>query len=470
MKALVALFYIVAALCVNTFGNTYIDNNANVTTVCGTKMFGRDVNAVRSCMTAYALQHNWYPSPIAGLFSYQTWNGFDGFWQDGAVLETLANFMHYANHSMFKTVVTGSNRDVYSLIEAYYPQPSFDDMAWYGLSYVRIHELLGFGDDNTSGFLYSAKKIFDWVWENGWDKTHSCAGGIWFDQTQASKQNVENAQMLQLSSKLFRHTNDTTLLDKIKQIMKFIEVNGLINDTSYMVADGVTNNCTNNEVYGPTYNMGLMIGGLVEAAPILNRTNELIPLAHKVAQATIAHSTKDGILVEYCFPNCDDDAKMFKGIFLRNLRYLIDYSRENDAEIWKENVAAYVKFIQLNSDTAWTYNRCEPIKDNCTVLYKDGVSLHNTTSGPVFGIEYSGPFNFTAPIQQTAVLDLFVSGIGVDVKCTGEYCNFDPPVPGPNPLTCQDNPCPPDQPCCSYYNEYYTCCESVQKCVNGECV
>ena len=63
-------------------------------------MFNDDVAAVRSCMAAFALQHNWYPSPIAGLFSYQTWNGFDGFWQNGAVLETMANFMFYGNNSM----------------------------------------------------------------------------------------------------------------------------------------------------------------------------------------------------------------------------------------------------------------------------------------------------------------------------------------------------------------------------------
>ena len=63
-------------------------------------MFNNDVNAFRSCTSAYALQYNWYPSPIAGLFSYQTWNGFDGFWQNGAVLETLANWMKYGNNTM----------------------------------------------------------------------------------------------------------------------------------------------------------------------------------------------------------------------------------------------------------------------------------------------------------------------------------------------------------------------------------
>lgn len=56
----------------------------------------------RACETNVALQRNWYPSPIAGLFSYQAWNGFVGFWQNGAVLETFANFMHYGNNTRYQ--------------------------------------------------------------------------------------------------------------------------------------------------------------------------------------------------------------------------------------------------------------------------------------------------------------------------------------------------------------------------------
>ena len=36
-----------------------------------------------------------------GLFSYQTWNGMDGFWQNGVVLETMANAMYYLNFTRF---------------------------------------------------------------------------------------------------------------------------------------------------------------------------------------------------------------------------------------------------------------------------------------------------------------------------------------------------------------------------------
>ena len=58
-----------------------------------------------ACMAQFAFQRNWYPDPIAGLFSYQTWNGMDGFWQDGIAIETMANAMHYGNHSRYFSVV-----------------------------------------------------------------------------------------------------------------------------------------------------------------------------------------------------------------------------------------------------------------------------------------------------------------------------------------------------------------------------
>ena len=40
---------------------------------CTSGMFGSDVWADWACRTQVALQRNWFPSPIAGLFSYQVY-------------------------------------------------------------------------------------------------------------------------------------------------------------------------------------------------------------------------------------------------------------------------------------------------------------------------------------------------------------------------------------------------------------
>ena len=64
-----------------------------------------DKAAYLSCQTQYALQRNWYPDPIEGLFTYQTWNGMDGFWQNGVAVEAMVNAMTYGNHSRYISVV-----------------------------------------------------------------------------------------------------------------------------------------------------------------------------------------------------------------------------------------------------------------------------------------------------------------------------------------------------------------------------
>lgn len=38
---------------------------------CSMKMLGNDFSAYMACVTEFAHQSNWFPSPIAGLFSYQ---------------------------------------------------------------------------------------------------------------------------------------------------------------------------------------------------------------------------------------------------------------------------------------------------------------------------------------------------------------------------------------------------------------
>ena len=85
---------------------------------CTRQMFGNKSVAVLACQAQFALQRNWFPDPIQvtdnvpstfnvmiifsqGLFSYQTWNGMDGFWQNGVVLETMANCLHYLNNTRY---------------------------------------------------------------------------------------------------------------------------------------------------------------------------------------------------------------------------------------------------------------------------------------------------------------------------------------------------------------------------------
>ena len=115
----------------------------------------------------------------------------DGFWQNGVAVESSANAMHYLNATRYRSVVLGSYRSLDELLLAYGPQPSFDDMAWYGLAYMRVYEVT-----RRTEFLSIGRAIFDWIWREGWD-TGVCGGGVWFDNNYNAKQTIENVQMFQ---------------------------------------------------------------------------------------------------------------------------------------------------------------------------------------------------------------------------------------------------------------------------------
>ena len=386
----------------------------------------------------------------------QIWNGYDGFWQNGAVLETFANFVANTNgtHTRYASVIRGGQRDLYSLLEAYGPYPSFDDMAWYGLAYTRIYEVLGDGQ-----FLQDAQDIHNWIWTTGWDSSGACGGGMWFDNLFASKQTITNAQMLQLSAKLYRLTNNADYLKKMNQLYDFIMNNKIINATTFLITDGVTANCTPDGVYGPTYNSGVMLGAMTEIYKLTKNTAYL-DLAYNITFGLIVqYSNDEGVLVEYCEPNCDDDALMYKGLFARNVRYLMD---ELDDQVKHDGLLYWFK-LQIVSNTIYNVCDLDPIT-KCNISYKDGPPYFNK-SGPVFSPDWRGPFTYGAPMQQTSVLDLFVSAILPGTQCSGPYCDYDPSYPAPQPLTCGSHPCPQGEDCCEYspYTSY-TCCYSNQHC------
>ncbi|XP_071181867.1 uncharacterized protein [Mytilus edulis] len=449
----ICLFYVFSILLAQIYGN------GNST--CNTEMFGGDFNAYMACKTQFALQSNWFPSPIAGLFSYLIWNGYDGFWENGCVLEPMVNFIEYANNTRYMNVVKASQRELYSLLEAYGPYPSFDDMGWYGLSYSRIYEVLG-----EQEFLQTAIDIFNWAWKTGWDHTYRCGGGFWFDNNFENKETITNTEFLQLAAKLYRLTKNNDFLVKMDQIYFYILRNKLINETTYLINDGATSKCKPNQSYGPTYLPGTMIGSLVEMYKISENKSH-IDLAIKLANAAILNSTNiTGIFTEYCDPHCNRDEILFKGIFVRNLRYLMD---ELDDADQREH---YQNWLDFNVKAIIQFNMCDkdPIS-NCNITFQDGPPYFNVT-GPVFSPDWNGPFTYGAPEPQTAAFDLFVASIKPETTCKGTFCSYDPSYPPPQTLTCGSHPCPSNEECCEYspYTSY-TCCTPDQKCnKQGICV
>ena len=139
-------------------------------------------------------------------------------------------------------------------------------------------------------------------------------------------------------------------------------------------------NCANNGQTTWTYNQGVILSGL---GLLYNATRNatLIEIAQKIADATIEHLTyPDGILKEPCEPSCDNDQKLFKGIFMRHLAYLLPYVTD------PVHIHNYTSFIARNAVSVWTTEQCEldglfsPIWDNQTSASCDSSRDVATTS------------------------------------------------------------------------------------------
>lgn len=107
-------------------------------------------------------------------------------------------------------------------------------------------------------------------------------------------------------------------------------------------------------------------------------------LANTLALAGLAHFTdSDGVLHEVtCEPNCGADVQQFKGIFGRNIQFMVNRATGmSDA-----NRAKYISFLQTNANSIWEDDQ------------------HNNQ----LGLVWSGPAG-TATIQtQSSALDVIV--------------------------------------------------------------
>jgi predicted alpha-1,6-mannanase (GH76 family) len=131
---------------------------------------------------------------------------------------------------------------------------------------------------------------------------------------------------------------------------------GMINSKN-IINDGLNTAvkpCANNGAEGWTYNQGVILSGLAELTwstgdPSYNN------LANTLATASMAHYANNSqlILHEVCEPNCDSDLSQFKGIYGRNIQFLV-----NRANILPANLKAqFVEFLQNNANDIWASDR-----------------------------------------------------------------------------------------------------------------
>ncbi|KAK4125492.1 glycoside hydrolase family 76 protein [Parathielavia appendiculata] len=243
--------------------------------------------------------------------------------------------------SSYRYQPTPSKRGFSEFVNDYY-----DDEGWWALALIRAWDLT-----HQHTYLDMAERIFADM-HNGTDGT--CGGGVWWSKERAYKNAIANELYLSvaagLANRIVGKKAQYTQLAKASwtwfRSSGMINEHNLVNDGLMIHADG---KCANNGQNTWSYNQGVVLGGLVELAKATDDASYLNP-AVAIAKAALALlSDGNGIIreVNECEPDCGSDGSQFRGIFVRNLRYLhLAVPHE-----------AFRTAIVKNADSIWAHNR-----------------------------------------------------------------------------------------------------------------
>jgi len=286
----------------------------------------------------------WYTNE-KGLWSNTNW------WSCANALNALIDFSIYANEkSLYITPI----QNTLSKNKVFWEE-GIDDEGWWGLAWARSFTLYG-----TAENLQLAEAVFKDMTDY-WD--NKCGGGVWWNRARTYKNAVTNELFVSLAASLYLRTKNPTYLTWAKNSWAWFESSTMIN-SKYLINDGLdTNTCKNNGQTEWTYNQGVILGGLADLW-VATKNDTLLTVALKIVNATFTNLVySDGILRESCEvqKNCNGDQLQFKGIYMRNLGYL--YNVTKNAQIGQ--------FIRNNANSMWNRARSSDGKNHIG-LYWEG--------------------------------------------------------------------------------------------------
>lgn len=255
----------------------------------------------------------------------------------------------------------------------------YDDEGWWALALIRSHDLTG-----RREYLEAAVTIFQDM------KTGlggPCDGGIFWSKERKYVSAISNELYLSVAAYLAnRLPKDPSYLATARGQWKWFKQSGLINGDG-LVNDGLDDRCRNNGLQTWTYNQGVVLGGLAELYRATGDAGYLAEAGAIARAALAAFTNARGVVIEAdgCETRpgrCGRDGQQFKGILMRNLRYLHDAAPD----------PAYRASLLANADAIWERDR-----------------KGRATLGPA----WDGPFFGASGMTQSAALDVLVGAIAV---------------------------------------------------------
>lgn len=295
----------------------------------------RETYINNALIAANALNQKWFDS-ATGLWDNMWWQSAN-FLCTHADLTELApeRFMEVSSY-FFETSVDQARK----FNGGNFHNEYYDDEGWWAMALIRIYDVT-----KQKRYLTAARHTF----EDMKTGRGAVCGGHWWSKEHTYIASIANELFLNVAAALANRVpaRRAYYRDFAVASADWFLAAGLItaNDT---VADGLdTASCApTGTVF--TYNAGVILGALAELHA-LTASARYLAAAHRIAAGALAHLVDaDGILTEVGWPDALDPTRaMFKGVFVRNLKYLHAASPRE----------AYVGFLQKNADAVWARSR-----------------------------------------------------------------------------------------------------------------
>ncbi|TAQ86503.1 hypothetical protein B7494_g5177 [Chlorociboria aeruginascens] len=290
-----------------------------------------------------AMQVQYYDQPNIGL-----WAG--AWWPSANALTMIANLEERFPSTL--SSFTGTVfPEVFSTAPGYggftnFLDGFYDDDLWWALAWIKVYDVTGNTTylDQASVIFADAKAVYG---------TSPC-GGMWWDRAQTTVNSIANELYMTTAAKLAIRSPSTPApyyyLNEAIASYEWI-LNSTLRNAQGLFNDGLDlATCQNNGLPEWTYNQGVILSGLTELSWATGGDPQYNALAVSIANAAIANlADADGILQEpACGGTCGGDAAMFKGIFMRNLLWLVERANPPLAD---DALTAYKTFITNNADS-----------------------------------------------------------------------------------------------------------------------
>ncbi|KAJ5634055.1 hypothetical protein N7528_001897 [Penicillium herquei] len=254
---------------------------------------------------------------------------------------------------------------------------AYDDDAWWALAWIAAYDVT---EENS--YLELAEGIFESL-TKAWG-TRCGGGGLPWNPTSSYVNAITNELFLSTAAHLANRvpSQKDYYVDWAQKEWNWFLSQGFIGSNN-TINDGLLDDCQNNGATVWSYNQGVVLGGLVElnkAAP----NDTYLESANTIAKAAIATlADSNGVLHDFCEPNCEPDGTQFKGIFIRNLQMLQQVSPSD----------TYTRVISNSANSIWENDK---------------------NSENEFGVVWSGPVENTVDAStHSSAMDALVAAMTI---------------------------------------------------------